>query len=193
VTDQRSCAPSPAPEDAARALSDLFLHDSVRFDETARALAKANRSVDIPITGGSMGSTLPAGSVVRVSLAGGEVCGVADVVVFRQSEQIVAHRVIHIAPRHLITRGDARTAPDPPVPFDRVLGRVAGVISSDGSLKSLPASPRGRWLARLARSIAFRMTVMMLRVSPALAGRSIGLLTAIERLSLLARKGAAAV
>lgn len=170
------------PEDAARALAALFVQQAASFDSAGKSLAKSKQSVDMPITGGSMGAALPKGTIIRVSLVDGAVCNAGDVVVFRQNEQIVAHRVIHRAPHYLITRGDSRIAPDPPVPFLRVLGRVNAVLSSD-QLLAVPGMRRRRWITRAANAVAGGISVVALRISPALAAVASRMLTWIERRS----------
>ena len=171
-----------AVDDRAAALAELFLRDATRFDAAARNLAGNHHVVDVPVNGSSMGASLPDGTIVRVQL--GMACAVGDVVVFRQREQVVAHRVIHRTAVYLLTRGDARFAPDPPVPFDRVLGRVTGNVPHR-------AAPRSR-IARAGNAAAVRLTVAALRLGPGVAAWLVRLLTLMERwpLRFRARTGA---
>ena len=149
------------------ALASLLRSDPDQFDAAARRLA--DQVVEFPITGNSMGAALPKGTIVRVAL--GAACAIDDIAVFRQGEAIVAHRMIHRGKSHLITRGDARFAPDPPVPVDRVLGRVVDP----------PPALRRHPLMKAANSAVRWMTAAALRVSPSLAARLAGLLTRVER------------
>jgi hypothetical protein len=178
MPEERSATPVTAEH--TRALAQFFLHDPGLFDGAGRLLARAECSVDIPITGSSMGLALPDGSVVRVALGDGELCRTGDVVVFRQHENIVAHRALATAKRHLITRGDARIAPDRPVAFCRVIGRVTGVVVPM-DVVAPPATPRRHWLVRMANVFAIGTTVFALRISPGLAERWVAFLTCIER------------
>jgi len=165
-------------------LAELFLRDLDRFESAGRQLADGNHSVDIPITGGSMGVSLPDGTLIRVTLGDGTSCSAGDVVVFRQQQEIVAHRALARAREYLITRGDARIAPDQPVPFARVLGRVTGVVAARSSVEP-PRMPRRRWPVRVADFFALGIAKIALQVSPRLAGQWIHGLAWIERSYLL--------
>ena len=127
--------------DPAHALAALLLEDAARFDRAAKSLAQ--QTIDFPIVGHSMEPTVAHGATVRVDL--GRSVSNDDVVLFRQHEQLVAHRVIHRGARTLITRGDGRIAPDPPVALEHVLG----VVSS-------PLPPmRRHWLQRFVLDVPF--------------------------------------
>lgn len=156
---------------AAAALAAQLIRDPRQFDQVARELAASNQSIDIPITGGSMGAALPNGSIARIRLSDGSTCKLGDVVVFRLDEKLVAHRVIHIRAPFLVTRGDARVAPDPPIPFSRVLGRMI----------EPPSMVARSWRARVADVFAMGSTIALLRVSPSLATRWTRLLRWAER------------
>ena len=138
-----------------------------------------------------MGATLPDGTVARVWLGDGASCLVGDVVIFRQGEQLVAHRVLYRgvhgrAVRHLVTRGDARIAPDPPVSCGRVLGRVTGIVTSSETLP-LPQMRKRYWCVRCLMTAAMLVVVLTLHVSPVVAVRFTHLLTTVERWSLPVR------
>jgi signal peptidase I len=169
-------------DDAARALASLFLSDAARFDDAARKLAKSGQSFDIPIHGQSMGSTLPDGALVRVSFEDGTNVAIGDVVIFREREQLVAHRVICRAAKRrlLLTRGDARISPDVPVAFSRILGRVTGIVGSDGSVTDVPAFRRRGRTTIVDRPLVASMA-LQLAILPAFARVTARLLTGLER------------
>lgn len=175
-----------AGNDRSRELSELLLNNAQQFDAIGKALAGGDRSIEIPIVGNSMGAALPDGTVVRVVLGDGSTCSRGDVVVFRQGEQIVAHRVVHCAAgmRYLVTRGDARIAADVPVPFSSVLGRVTEVAPTRQSVAGHP-----RRLLRWAGSPFLLVAVVTLHLSPALSAAVCRVLIAIERISLRAWRG----
>jgi signal peptidase I len=164
----------------AQALAALFLRDPQRFDQAAKELARTNRSVDLPITGISMGTSLPAGTIARVALTDSASCRVGDVIVFRQDETIVAHRVIVRSESFFLTRGDARLAPDLPVARDRVLGRIEGIVES-GAL--LPMNRERRWhpLISAFRTVIRWLAVAAFRISPALLSQFTRLVSFVER------------
>jgi hypothetical protein len=125
-----------------------------------------------------LGANLPKGTVVRVAL--GAECSVGDIAVFRQQEQIVAHRVIHRAAKWFLTRGDARFAPDPPVPPTRILGRVTGIVSS-GRVDPLNAPLHRRWLSRIAIAVTDSIVIVATRVNPRLGRAIVAALKVLER------------
>jgi signal peptidase I len=170
--------PSAMQPSGAETLAALFLRDASRFDDAAKLLA--HQAVDFPITGNSMAPNLPAGMVVRVVLVKADSCNPGDIVVFRHAQQIVAHRVIRRTRSYLITRGDARVAPDPPVSFERVLGCVTGIIAS-GELQPLKPIARRHPLVRAANTITMWLAAAALRINPVLAARLSRFLTILER------------
>jgi hypothetical protein len=173
-------SPAPSSDAAARTLAELFRTDSAEFERAAKQLAGRNCSVDMPITGNSMGGLLTDGTVIRVALIDGAACRPGDVVVFRGSEEIVAHRALVRTADYLITRGDARIAPDQPVALTSVFGRVTGVVAPTGVLP-VPPLCRPRWLLRVADCAAIAVAALTVRLVPPLARRWIGLLTWLER------------
>jgi len=151
--------------DGSPALAALLLQDAARFDAAGKLLA--NQLVDFPIVGRSMMPALADGTVVHVSLCDGAACDAGDVIVFRMDAQIVAHRVVHRAKAHLVTRGDGRITPDPPVPFARVLGKMSDP----------PAVSYRRKIARLCEG----MIVIALHVHPSIAALFARVLIGLER------------
>ena len=172
------------PGEYARSLAEVFRENAAYFDNAGRVLAGADVSVDIPINGRSMGATLADGAMARVSLQAGGSCAGGDVVLFRQGGTVVAHRVVRRTAGYLMTRGDARIAPDPPVPLERVIGRVEGTVRGDGV--SPLAVPSRSWFVRLIDLPVIWTMFLTLVLSPALAASFSRFLTFVERWSLRA-------
>ncbi|TDA31415.1 MAG: signal peptidase I [Hadesarchaea archaeon] len=61
---------------------------------------------------------------------------VGDVVVYRQGSKLRVHRILAVLENGaiFITKGDANSSPDPPIPFEDVRGKVVGVIPNLGWL-----------------------------------------------------------
>lgn len=78
--------------------------------------------IRIRVRGGSMASALRDGDEVDVRIASGREAGIGDVVLVLAERTTVLHRVIARDARGVRTQGDASRAPDPLVPFERVLG-----------------------------------------------------------------------
>lgn len=80
------------------------------------------------IEGTSMEPTLQTGDVVVVvrGVKPGEL-SVGDIVVYRRGSSLIIHRVVSLGPSGIVTKGDNNWAPDPPVPYEAVVGKVLNV------------------------------------------------------------------
>ncbi|MCC6046963.1 MAG: signal peptidase I [Desulfurococcaceae archaeon] len=80
------------------------------------------------IEGTSMEPTLQTGDVVVVvrGVKPGEL-SVGDIVVYRRGSSLIIHRVVSLGPFGIVTKGDNNWAPDPPVPYEAVVGKVLNV------------------------------------------------------------------
>lgn len=83
------------------------------------------------VEGTSMEPTLQTGDVVivvrRVKLSD---LSVGDIVVYRRGSSLIIHRVVSLGPSDVVTKGDNNWAPDPPVPYEAIVGRVLSVGGS---------------------------------------------------------------
>jgi hypothetical protein len=125
----------------------------------ARELA-AERPLAATVRGGSMAPLLADGDRVELAPARWPLPG--DVVAFQAVDgRLVVHRLLgyrwSAGGLACVTQGDASPDPDPPVPRDRLLGRV---VAPSGALPSLAvrAGAAGallrRGLRKLARGLA---------------------------------------
>ncbi len=143
--------------------------------EAARALfpilQRAGTVVESEIRGPSMGSTLPDGTRIHIRCGPVTTCRAGEVVAFLGVQGLVAHRVIslrraHDAPGYLLTRGDALTLCDPPIPSHAALGVVTEWRRGDpDSWVPVPGPPPRRPVAAVVDGLA----VGLLRIHPALA------------------------
>lgn len=113
------------------AAGSLFRHDAERILGVASRLREARCVIESKVQGGCMGGSIPAGSLIRIDLAGRQEYRVGQVIAFLPETTIVVHRVVRRGGRgraksYLITRGDMALLPDPPVCLRRVLGPVVG-------------------------------------------------------------------
>ena len=82
------------------------------------------------ISSGSMEPNLPVGSLIFVREVAADEINLNDIVTFFSSDghDVITHRVIDVlidqGEYTLITRGDANNTDDPPLNYDRVIGRV---------------------------------------------------------------------
>ena len=77
------------------------------------------------ISSNSMWPILKQGDIIFIKNIAPEDIKVDDVIVWQQEERgFVIHRVVKIKEDAIITRGDANTAEDPPVAFEKVVGKM---------------------------------------------------------------------
>jgi len=110
--------------------------------------------VDMPMLSGSMAPVLPVGSTLIIAGAHGEVCRVGDVVVFRDDDRLVAHRLLWGWPpgraRAFLQAGDG-VSPVGWISTRAVLGLVVAVRGPDQSTRDLRSPEARREGCRLAR------------------------------------------
>ena len=176
--------------DLAAAVASLLRDDQERILALAASLRAPNRVVESTVKGVSMGSGLPPESRIRIDMSHHQRFEIGAVVAFVGGNQVIVHRVVHNGRDHLLTRGDARLVPDPPVRQDQVLGPVTAVIRN-GSWMELDL-PRKRSLrSRICASAILRIAAAMLRVSPTVTGMLLRSLHRLEgRFRLIAMRRA---
>ena len=93
--------------------------------EMLREVLAQGKAVTFTVRGDSMVPSFNDGEQVRIVPAGPDGLQPGDVVAYVDAgHQIITHRVVRVGGDTLITRGDNRDHDDPPVPFERVLGKV---------------------------------------------------------------------
>jgi hypothetical protein len=162
--------------------------------ERERILAAARRqgmagggdSIDVRLRGASMAAAIPQASRIRITFGGGP-HRVGDIVAFMVGEKIIVHRIVHLARRHLITRGDAMLLPDPPIDAEAVLGRVNAIDSGSGwQPPGAPSLP-----PRRDRALAFVLLMasrIVLKLDARLARRFVDWLDAADHRHAWTRK-----
>jgi len=123
------------------------------LDAAVELIGKSGRLGAVAVTGSSMFPTFARVQRLAVEFSPANLAS-GDVVVFRQRETLVVHRLIQRQERggsmRLRTRGDGRIAFDPWVDPGAVIGRVVAIGYGDGSwrnLRNLRARFYGRALA----------------------------------------------
>lgn len=87
-------------------------------------MLREGRPVELPLTGASMRPLFAPGDVVRVWPARVEDVRLGDVVLVEFAGQLLAHRLIAVGERVIVTRGDAMPSADRPLPRASLHGRV---------------------------------------------------------------------
>lgn len=103
------------------------------FLAQARKLLSRSVPVQLRMSGGSMRPAIEDGDIITIEpLADGSPIRQGEIVLYNSTQDTaVIHRVVRVerssSERSIITRGDAATQNDLPVPMHRVLGRVKHV------------------------------------------------------------------
>jgi hypothetical protein len=178
----------PATRAAARsnAASALLLKHRPLLLSVASDFRDRQPVFESAIRGSSMAPTIPPHARLQLRVVGHPHCRAGDVVYYLADDGYVVHRVVYRARRgagrgYLLTCGDNRLAPDPPVPIDRVLGVVLSVQTADGWRPPGPPNIR-RFSKRVIRAVSLAAAVAALRLSPAAARRLARLLLELEDL-----------
>jgi len=101
-------------------------------------LALVSGKVQLRVAGASMVPVLWPGDQITVRLSDSSKLGPDAIVVFRQSERLVVHRVIRRMSDRIVTRGDARLCCDRPVKATEVLGRVESIRRNGRPVRMQP-------------------------------------------------------
>ena len=88
---------------------------------------------------GSMANTINIGDIVVVKV--NEAFKENDIIVYKEENSFITHRVIKIDGQDLITRGDANNSEDKPIKSDQILGKVIYIIPKIGIWRRVLASP----------------------------------------------------
>lgn len=88
---------------------------------------------------GSMANTINIGDIVVVKV--NEQFTENDIIVYKEENSFITHRVIKIDGENLITRGDANNSEDKPIKANQILGKVKYVIPKIGIWRKVLASP----------------------------------------------------
>jgi hypothetical protein len=132
-------------------------------------LSEAGGTARLTVSGFSMVPLLCPGDVVVVRL--GQVRPrLGDVVVRRQGDALVVHRVVQVTGEHIITKGDATLSHDPSVSSDEILGvviAIEGDISMDLTRRAWRVlNPILAAYSRLAARVWWGLSVARQRLLP---------------------------
>ena len=136
----------------------------------ATLLKRSERILESQVRGHSMGATLPDGVRVRIRCGTSVAHRPGIVITFLTEPGLVTHRVLAWRGGHVLTRGDATGACDPPVPLDRILGTV-DAWRTGAEWLPVPGPPRRSLTARFGSALSFLAVSTALAVHPRFAKR----------------------
>ena len=88
---------------------------------------------------GSMSPTIEVGDVVITKIT--KDVNKNDVIVYKDGESIITHRLIEKNEEEIITRGDANNSEDKPIQTSQILGKVIYIIPQIGTWRRILATP----------------------------------------------------
>lgn len=91
-------------------------------------IARASGKVQLKVTGASMVPTLWPGDLLTVQTCNPYGLAPGSIIVFRQDQQLIVHRLMLRLGDRTVTRGDARPRLDKPVEPSQIVGRVETVM-----------------------------------------------------------------
>jgi signal peptidase I len=135
--------------------------ETPEFLEQARQLLSRTVPIEMRMSGSSMRPAIEDGDVITIEPIKDEPVRSGDIVLYQSRfDTGVIHRVVRIerssAGRLVLTRGDAASQNDLPVPVHRILGRVK-VVEREGERIKI-ARPRQKlnlWLLGLIQRLKF--------------------------------------
>ncbi len=101
------------------------------INTTLRSGVKVRMKID----GGSMHPWLRRGDTVLVGSADADQLMLGDILVIRQNNDILTHRLIAVNKYGWLTKGDASPSPDEPVSQGEILGRVEMIERGNSNIQ----------------------------------------------------------
>jgi hypothetical protein len=164
------------------------LDDLARFRALSR---KGGVTAHSTVQGSSMGTTLPAGSRIRIKSSHEDSWKNGEVIAFLAGSRVMAHRIVAIgsgtaSKDFLITLGDNNWLCDPPIHRSAVIGSVE-TMTSDGGWGAVSGADTP-WHKRAVAGVSLVLMRVLLEASPRLAirvSKAISWLRMGPRLTLL--------
>jgi signal peptidase len=85
-------------------------------------------TASLKVTGTSMLPAIRPGDVLRIRRRLSNELRLGQIVLYTRNGRLIAHRIISISGKFLITRGDSLQSVDPPVRESEVVGSVDGIL-----------------------------------------------------------------
>ena len=126
----------PGPEEFLAKLPMVFeAHLQAACCDLVLDAVRISGKVKLKVAGASMVPALWPGDLVSVRHCAPSELGPGSVIVFRQNQRLIIHRLIHRTGDSIVTRGDARPRFDENVRAGDVLGFVETVVRNGRSVK----------------------------------------------------------
>ena len=90
---------------------------------------------------GSMSGSIETGDIVIAKL-GNQNINLNDIIVYKQDEYIITHRIVEIEKDNITTKGDANNTEDKPITQEKVIGKVIKVIHNISIWENVLKTPK---------------------------------------------------
>ncbi len=112
------------------------------FLEQARQILSRSLPVELRMSGSTMSPAIEDGDIITLEPVNEEPIKQGDIVLYQsRMDTAVIHRIVRLerssSERCIVTRGDAASHNDSPVPFHRILGRVKRVERAGERIKMI--------------------------------------------------------
>lgn len=121
------------------------------------------------VVSGSMSPAIEVNDMVIIHYQDTYVCG--DIIMYKDGNSLVTHRVEQVTETGYITKGDANNTADPPVSAERVVGKAVLVIPKVGRLSATVRTPLGICVLVLVGIVLIEMPAIAEKINKMLAGR----------------------
>jgi phage repressor protein C with HTH and peptisase S24 domain len=111
-----------------------------QFEPTLRAVLAAGHGARFRVEGDSMHPAIRGGDYVKVVPCAASELRRGEVILASTGRGLTAHRIVRIAGRRIVTRGDNSPRVDPAVDIANVLGRVVEVEQITGDSRKIDGS-----------------------------------------------------
>lgn len=180
------------PARRLRAVSSFLLSHSGLLLPLASHFRERQPTFESVIRGPSMEPTIPSGAYIRVQLLASQPCRSGDILFYLSDDGYMVHRVAYKVRRgstrdFLLTCGDNRLAPDPPVARAKILGAVTAVKIA-GRWHPPGAPMIGSFCRRVIRAITLAAMRAVLSCSLSAASRLASILLKLELVARACRR-----
>jgi signal peptidase I len=123
--------------------------------ELAAEVLHSYGELRIRVTGTSMLPAIWPGDILSIRRCGAGEVGLGEIAIFTRHGRLFAHRLVAQSGLRVVTRGDGRDEPDPPVTGAEIVGRVTEIVRRGKSFRpAVTLSLGGRVAAALFRRSA---------------------------------------
>ena len=90
---------------------------------------------------GSMSGSIETGDIVIAKL-GNQNININDIIVYKQDDYFITHRIIEIEQDNITTKGDANNTEDKPIRKEKIIGKVIKVIHNVSIWENVLKTPK---------------------------------------------------